>query len=252
MAKITCEFFSTVLNLNTTMTVLIPDRELSTEEHGYKTLYLLHGYSDNHSAWTRRTSIERYAEEAGIAVVMPEVDHSFYTDMTYGKKYWTFLTKELPALARKLFPLSDRRVDNFVAGLSMGGYGAFKWALNCPDQFAAAASLSGVLDLAAHQELTPIDEPIAKSLKHAFGDEPLGRTMHDILYLIEQHNQDSQVKPMLYQACGTEDFLYQGNVTFKERVGQTEFQVKTVFDPGTHEWGYWDKHIQNVINWLPL
>lgn len=92
----------------------------------HPTLYLLHGLSDDHTIWLRRTSIERYVASMGLAVVMPAVHRSFYTDMDKGYRYWTFISEELPALARSFFPLSDKREDNFAAGLSMGGYGAFK------------------------------------------------------------------------------------------------------------------------------
>lgn len=99
----------------------------------HPTLYLLHGLSDDDSIWLRRTSIERYVAQMGIAVVMPQVHRSFYTDMAAGGQYWTFISEELPALARSFFPLSAKREDNFVAGLSMGGYGALKLGLRKPE-----------------------------------------------------------------------------------------------------------------------
>ena len=90
---------------------------------------------------------ERYVEGLNLAVIMPAVQNSFYTDMVHGGKFLTFLTEELPAMLHDLFPLSTERADTFVAGLSMGGYGAFKLALTRPDLYAAAASLSGALDI---------------------------------------------------------------------------------------------------------
>ena len=110
-------------------------------------LYLLHGLTDDHTGWQRYTSIERYADEAGLAVVMPAVHHSFYTDEVHGHAYWTYVSEELPALVHRLFRVSDRPEDTFAAGLSMGGYGAVKLALSHPDRYAAAASLSGTLDI---------------------------------------------------------------------------------------------------------
>ncbi|WP_017471670.1 alpha/beta hydrolase [Amphibacillus jilinensis] len=260
MARITCDFFSEALTLNTSMTVFLPEQthtQFGMQNHKrsntlHPTLYLLHGFSDDHSIWSRRTSIERYVAELGLAVVMPDVDHSFYTDMVYGKKYWTFLTEELPQVARSFFPLSDRREDNFVAGLSMGGYGAFKWALNKPEQFAAAASLSGVLGLAKHPQNSTDNNPMAQTLYNVFGGEDIRGTMHDIFHLVHELNQTTGPKPELYQACGTEDFLFEENVAFKELTDQLSIDIKTVFDPGAHEWGYWDYHIQEVLKWLPL
>lgn len=96
-------------------------------------LYLLHGLSDNHSCWLRRTAVDRYAEEYGIAVVMPEVQRSFYCDMAHGPAYFTYIADELPQICQRLFRLSDKREDTFIAGNSMGGYGALKAALSRPE-----------------------------------------------------------------------------------------------------------------------
>ena len=139
MALIHCDFFSEVLHLSTSVVVILPQPAPSQNgttgcggSHKHPTLYLLHGLSDDHTIWQRRTSIERYVSLLDLAVVMPAVHRSFYTDMAHGYRYWTFISEELPALARSFFPLSDAREDNFVAGLSMGGYGAFKLGLTHP------------------------------------------------------------------------------------------------------------------------
>ncbi|MBM7570772.1 alpha/beta hydrolase [Aquibacillus albus] len=254
MALIKCEFFSEVLELSTSMTVILPQQtktqigmqnKATNDKH--QTLYLLHGLSDDDSIWTRRTSIERYAAPLGLAVVMPQVDRSFYADMKYGNKYWTFLTEELPLLARSFFPLSDAREDNFVAGLSMGGYGAFKWALNRPEQFSAAASLSGAVDIVSRINKPEREE----TFRLVYGDEDVAGTEHDLFSLIEKTDKNEQ-KPVLYQCCGTEDFLYDDNIRFKEFCEKSNYDLTTDFSPGEHEWGYWDKTIQDVLSWLPL
>src|SRR5919108_3091874 len=145
------KFFSEVLGFFTSMHVLLPQRTLADAKAKrtpkYRTLYLLHGYSDDHTAWQRWTSIERYVDGLELAVVMPAVHLSYYTDIAYGGKYWQFISEEVPAVVRDIFPLSSERKNNFVAGLSMGGYGAFKLALTHPERYAAAASLSGALDI---------------------------------------------------------------------------------------------------------
>src|SRR5690606_7723267 len=109
-------------------------------EGRHKTLWLLHGRSDDHTIWLRRTSIERYVAPLGLAVVMPNANLSFYNNMAWGARYGDFFENELPELARSFFPLSARREDNFIAGLSMGGYGAMRLALANPGRYAAAAS----------------------------------------------------------------------------------------------------------------
>ena len=90
-------------------------------DDGCPVLYLLHGMSDDHSTWIRRTSVERYATQYGLALVMPNAHRSYYTDMACGLKYWTYVSEELPRLMHTFFKISDRREDTFVAGLSMGG-----------------------------------------------------------------------------------------------------------------------------------
>src|SRR5688572_14862254 len=143
-------FFSETLGMRSTIHVLLPQRSLADAKRKHaatRTLYLLHGHSDDHTAWTRWSSIEKYAEGLNLAVVMPAVHLSFYTDMVHGGNYWQFISEEVPAQVRSMFSLSSDRADNFVAGLSMGGYGAFKLALAHPERFAAAASLSGAMDI---------------------------------------------------------------------------------------------------------
>lgn len=257
MALIKCDFFSETLAISTSMMVILPEQSQGQIGMAGKkrkgpppVLYLLHGYSDDETTWSRRTSIERYASEYGIAVIMPNVEHSYYADMVYGKKYWTFLTKELPAVVHQFFKLSDKKEDTFVAGLSMGGYGAFKWALSYPDKFAAAASLSGVLDLSSRYEETRKEQtPMAESLYYAFGKEGLKNTNADLLSLLHQ-NKDKA--PFLYLACGTEDFLINENKTFIEACKKLDLPIDIDLEPGTHEWGFWDKQIQKVLNWLPI
>lgn len=248
MALIQCRFFSEVLNMTTSMTVILPEKIAIGSR--VPTLYLLHGYSDDDSIWLRRTSIERYVENLGIAVIMPQVDRSFYTDMVKGLNYWTFLSEELPQVARSLFPLSSERADNFVAGLSMGGYGAFKWALRKPEFFAAAASLSGALVMGPERKHA-IVEPIVSDLKLIWGEHGYAETDNDLLWLLE-HGAKSEPQPLLYQCCGTEDFLYEDNLIFRDACRKTNYSNTYEEGLGVHDWAYWDLKIQDVLAWLPI
>ncbi|MHA0857146.1 alpha/beta hydrolase [Paenibacillus sp. CMAA1364] len=255
MALIQCNFYSEVLGLSTSMTVILPQQTKtqigmnSTTLGGkHPTLYLLHGMSDDDSTWVRRTSIERYVSELGLAVIMPRVDLSFYTDMVHGNRYWTFLNEELPEIARSFFPLSAEREDNFVAGLSMGGYGAMKLALRRPDQYAAAASLSGALDL----NNLKLQQNHPTIYNQIFGNDSICETDNDLLWLLQQYERSEGTKPLLYQCCGTEDFLYEDNQTFRRACALTNLDLTYEEEPGTHEWRYWDAKIQSVLNWLPL
>lgn len=255
MALVHCHFFSQVLGLMTTMSVLLPDPKPLEENNGipdarpFPTLYLLHGRSDDHSAWQRRTAIERYVEGLNLAVVMPEVGRSYYTDMQTGQRYWAFISEEVPAVARHYFPLSDRRDENYLAGLSMGGYGAFKLALTYPERYAAAASLSGALDVV---RLTGTELDAGQhELAHVFGNpQSLAGSRNDLFALAESVARSGKRLPKLYQWCGTDDFLYLDNRRFRKHLETLGVEVDYAEGPGGHEWSCWDAQIQQVLAWL--
>ncbi|HZK33818.1 MAG TPA: alpha/beta hydrolase family protein [Bacillota bacterium] len=255
MALIQCDFISEVLQLSTTMNVILPqqptedlDFKSKSTDIKYPTLYLLHGLSDDQTAWVRRTKIEEYASSKGIAVVMPAVHRSFYTDMAKGLNYWTFISEEVPTLARSFFPLSDKREDNFAAGLSMGGYGAFKLVLNHPDRFAAGASLSGAVDIDSIAKNNP-----SEKLELVFGNrDKINGSENDLFHLAGKVADSSGPKPKLFQCCGTEDFLYKDNIRYRDFLRRLELDLTYEEGPGTHEWGYWDMMIGRVLDWLPI
>lgn len=253
MARLRVDFYSDTLELGTAMTVLLPQR--TTTQIGLGTaapggpppvLYLLHGLSDDDTAWSRWTSIERYAADLGLAVVMPQVHRSFYADEVHGARFWAFLGAELPRLVGDFFHVSQRREDTFVAGLSMGGYGALKWALRQPERFAAAASLSGALDLPA---LWARPERRA-TLERIWGPEPPTGTPDDLLHLVGR--ADREMLPSLFAACGSDDQLYEHNLRFAGACADRGIPLATDFGPGDHVWQYWDDKIQDVLAWLPL
>lgn len=260
MAFIQCNFFSDVLGMSSSMNVIIPEKKenrigikTKADQERYPVLYLLHGLSDDHTAWMRRTSIERYANKYGLAVIMPNVHRSFYTDMEYGNDYFTFVSQELPETAEKLFPLKTGRKNTFVAGLSMGGYGAFKLALNQPERFAAAASLSGALNLAENAERANKSDELYQELKWIFGNsKKVKNTEHDLFYLLKRLKGKKKKIPALYQCCGTEDFLYKDNIKFRDFCRKNKIKLKYEEESAVHEWGYWDQKIQSVLRWLPL
>jgi putative tributyrin esterase len=188
-----------------------------------------------------------------MAVIMPNVHRSFYTDMAHGGRYWTFVSEEVPALARSIFPLSAERADNFVAGLSMGGYGAFKMALAHPERFAAAASLSGAVEIrdAVNEDNPDQDPEWLDMMRSIFGADlkKVADGPDDLRTLARQAAQSSQ-KPRLYQCCGNEDFLYRNNLSFRDFVRNLPLDLTYEEGPGEHTWAYWDKMIQRVLTWM--
>jgi S-formylglutathione hydrolase FrmB len=250
MALFECSFFSDVLGMSTRATVILPQsaqRQIGvadvTARGELPVLYLLHGLSDDESMWSRRSSIERYAAEYPLAIIMPTVYRGFYTDQAVGYDYWTYLSEELPKIMRGFFPLSSRREHTFAAGLSMGGYGAFKLALRAPERFAAAASLSGVLDLPSRE--------IYPEWSATFGTRERARAHGDDIVALAEAIEPGTC-PRLYQWCGTEDFLYPENVAFRELAQQRRLPLEYSEGPGDHSWTHWDDQIARVLSWLPL
>ncbi len=250
--RLRCDFFSETLGLSTAMTVLLPqsgDGQIglpAVRRERTPVLYLLHGISDDDTIWTRRTSIERYASQLGLAVVMPQAGRSFYCDEAHGNRYWTFLSEELPQLVADSFEVSDRREDTFVAGLSMGGYGALKWALRRPERFAAAASLSGALDVS---ELA-LSGWFSDAFRAVWGGQGTAGTDDDLFALLAR--ADVGELPALWLSCGTEDFLLSESERFLEAATRRGVDVTREFPPGDHDWAFWDAQIQRVLDWLPL
>jgi S-formylglutathione hydrolase FrmB len=250
MALLTCDFFSDALELGTTMTVVLPQQ--TQEQIGVSgadgrnaappVLYLLHGLSDDHSAWHRYTAISRYAEAAGVAVVMPAVHRSFYANEAHGHRYWDFVSEELPEVVQSFFRVSARPEDTFVAGLSMGGYGALKLALTHPDRFGAAASLSGALDVRYLAS-----RPDRADLFRLVFDANV-RDSDDLFTLLET----GPPKPPLYIGCGTDDALLDSTERFVDAARSAAVDVTVDLRPGDHVWSLWDAMIADVIDWLPI
>ena len=245
-------FRSSVLGYRQKLVVLLPQGEDGKLKAGnLKCLTLLHGYSDDETAWTRWSNIEVYAEKYGIAVVMPSVEKSFYSNMVHGDRFADYIGQEVLAFARSVFPLSNKREDNLVAGLSMGGYGAFKIGLANPKTFFAAASLSGVVDIV---DILPRmeedkDKDILHDLRQIYGDiTKVEGSQNDCLKLIHDRIKEGNL-PRLYQWCGTEDFLYPNNIGFRDKISGLKIDHVYEEGPGDHTWPYWDAGIQRVLEW---
>ncbi|GHT66859.1 tributyrin esterase [Spirochaetia bacterium] len=255
MALVHTHFFSATLGMQRTIDVVLPQSAsgigVGGREQGSSipVLYLLHGWSDDHTIWQRRTSIERYALEKGLAVIMPGSDLGFYTDMKYGYDFWEFFSNELPQIVAEFFPrISTRREDTFVAGLSMGGFGALKLGINCPERFAVVASLSGMVDPLWQYRSGKANE----DWLNIFGEEnELKGSNSDIHFKLEELIASGRSMPRFFQTCGTEDFLYEINVAFRDRF-KDRIDLTYHEEPGVHEWGYWDRNIRRIINWLPI
>ena len=244
------KIYSNELNKSTQVNILIPDEKVRSAIP-YKTLWLLHGLSHDNTVWMRRTSIERYASEYGLAVVMPNVDRSWYTNTAYGANYFNYVAKELPEICRGMFKgMSEKREDNIVAGLSMGGYGAIKIALNCTEQYGSCISLSGSLDITRKGRTCNLNE-----WKSIFGydlESPLELEggEHDLFALAAKNKNEGKPFPKFYMWCGLEDALIGVNRLFDAHL--SELGIDHAFDTseGNHSWKWWDLHIRSGLKYV--
>ncbi len=261
MALMEVNFFSNTLGMNCQANVIIPQKNQGiglksrSQEGKYPVLWLLHGASDDCTTWLRRTSLERYVSALGLAVVTPSAHLSMYTNMAFGGNYLDYIADELRTVMYGMFPLSEDREDNYIAGQSMGGYGAMKIGLSRPENYSAIGCFSSGNLIHRGKGRRPSFGRSQENRNMAvFGTADsvaLQGTEHDLFALADQCLAQGKALPRIYQVCGTEDFLLESS-----REMNRYFAAKTEADyiykeaPGEHSWDFWDIWIQDFLAWL--
>ena len=248
MALIRIDHVPETVKVNLPLNIILPDPgkmgDLPVAKR--KVLYLLHGLSDDASAWQRYSSIETVAAGYGLVVVMPSVGRSFYIDQPNGQKYFSYLTEELPHYLVDVFGLAPRREDTLIAGVSMGGYGAFKAALLRPELYAAAASFSGVLSLAILQTMP--DDPRRDEFAFLFGDlEKLAGSEHDPAVWLKRAAQNPFLLPRLFIAVSRQEDIYPLSGMFHAACQSLGVQAEYHEEDGGHDWFFWDGQIRRFL-----
>lgn len=255
---------------NTQITVILPDKprtltpvQFYGNDRKYKVLWLLHGTFGDNTDWTRKTNIEMYAAERNLVVVMPSALNSNYSnwnDFMLGYKMYDFLTEELMPLVYGWLPVSDKREDNFIAGLSMGGRGTIKYAVNHPEKFAAAAVLSAtpmdMSSMSADNEsplLNTNNERMRTTLLNAGGLEAFLNSNENVWAILDKLAK-TETLPRLMFACGQEDeMLYGYYKIFKKHAQEIGLEAHWFELPGyKHEWRFWDLAIQEALGFFGL
>ncbi len=234
-----CEFhyFSDVLGMNRTANVILPNRGVAGS---YRVMFLLHGLSDDHTIWLRRTSVERYVDGLPLIVVMPDGGRGFYTNAVEGPEWAIAMGEELPEIISHAFPTGE---DWCITGLSMGGYGALRLAFGYPDRFKSANSHSGAL-LFGHNEEAYKNQTIPPEFRRILGDHPKGGPS-DLVHLATTCHKEKL--PKLRIDCGSADFLIEDNRSYIAKL--TELGIPHLYEEfaGEHNWAYWDVHVQEAI-----
>ena len=268
MSFLSAQFFGKSIVKMASMYVVLPPGK-----GPFPVLYLLHGLSDDHTVWHRRTSIERYVEGRNLIVVMPDGGRSFYcNDPRPGcLAYEDHIAKDVVEFVDETFPTIASRRGRAIAGLSMGGYGSVMLALRHPDVFSAACSHSGALGFChSRHEINGIDpgdilprerydcHRLAAGIHRATNPDRKGagilasrdRKGAGILASRDRKGAGKNPMPALRIDCGTEDFLLEENRAFHAHLAR--LGVEHVYEeyPGEHTWEYWDEHIRQSLDFV--
>ena len=256
MAVIKMNFLSQALGMQTNVTICLPSFSFADIMAGrkdvyvpgmkYQVLWLLHGGSGDDSDYVNFSNITRYADDHKLAVVMPCDYNHFYADDPDGAKYFTFVTEELPTMCRSIFPFSDKREDNFVAGLSMGGAGTFKCAMLRPDLYAAAVCMSGAGG-----------DPAKTGKVSKLGTKrilPEPGSPEDAWAAAKRNKENGVQVPKFYITAGDKDFVLESVRACREYMEGLGYELTYEEVPGYgHEWDFWDLTLRKVIKeWLPI
>jgi len=239
MAFCELHYFSEALGKQTAAQVLLPEGKFKGP---FPVFYLLHGLSDDHTIWTRRTSLERYLEGLPLIVVMPDGGRGFYCDAVEGFAYQTAIARDLVNYIDTVFHTRAERTGRCIGGLSMGGYGALKLALQYPELFVSANSHSGA---PGYGHGFRSNEPEAQRI---LGKKTMTGGPNDLYLLAEKAKKGKKSqRPELWIDCGTEDFLIEDNRAFHAHLTKIGLPHHYQEFPGAHEWAYWDLHIREAL-----
>ncbi|QZY56441.1 alpha/beta hydrolase [Crassaminicella profunda] len=253
--------FSKILEMETGITVVAPNE--IAEEGKYKVAYLLHGLCGRSGDLVDYTMLPAFANDYNIIFIMPEVARSFYTDMKYGLKYFSYISEELPAICKSIFNISSQREDTIIMGASMGGYGALKCALSKPEQYGYCCAFSSAclylkegLDmqrLYGHTEefKQAYGEQTVNDFYAAFGPELEWSSKYEIMDLAKKINHKKK-KPIIYATCGTEDYLRECNIRFKEDMRMLDFDFTFEEWEGKHDWYFFNESIRKALKNVSL
>jgi len=259
MAVMNINFFSSTLRLQTGLTIIapfdLPENEYPNKPKQYKSVYLLHGYSANHFEWVYNSTLPRLAAKYDTIFILPSGGKSFYLNSSItGENYEDFICKELIEFCNRMLPLSTKREDITIAGLSMGGFGAMHSGLAYPNTYGNIIALSSAFITDKVAKMQPGDVDLISNYEHyrvIFGElDQLIGSHHDPKALAMKLTEDETMIPNIYMACGTDDFLIEENRDFHQYLTKLKIKHTYVEDDGVHDFVFWQKYLLNSLEWL--
>jgi putative lysine transport system ATP-binding protein len=255
MATIQASIFIPEISRSVQVHLYFPTDNMAENAEARGVITLLHGFSGSGDDWVQLSAAGRYAYDNGYILICPSCDNSFYNNMVYGPPWYTVLTEYLPARLSQIFRIPTDREMNYIAGLSMGGYGALRIALLNPGRYAAAGAFSGALDI---KKLVGLyrDSKNANSLfAGIFGNDFFIPDDADLLKLAPKASADPQVRQLrIFITCGKQDNLdhqvYSQNQSFLRSVQGLPLDITYHEWDGAHEWHFWDRSLAEYIGFI--
>lgn len=261
MALLRVDFYSEYLKRNVVLTAVIPvdkmdgDKRAKKRRGPYRTVYLLHGLFGQDVDWIDKTHVVETAEARDVALIMPSGEDGLYLNKPeINEWHGKFISEELITITRQLFPLSAKREDTALAGISIGAYTALINGMLRPDRFGSIIMLSGAF--MRDRILDAVDSHSPRKRKYYerfFGDlDTVIGTEKDYVALAERFESEPELpKPNFYVACGLRDNLCENNREVVKLLRDTGFDV-TYWEPGIggHEWPFWNAWIDCALDWF--
>jgi S-formylglutathione hydrolase FrmB len=259
MALFQIDYFSQSLKRNVPLAVIVPcdvpPELMPNMPEKFRVLYLLHGYSASYLDWLINAPLQELARRYGFAIIMPSGENSFYlNDEIRGALYENYIYRELPDFCRRFFPISEKKEDTIIGGLSMGGFGALHSGLAYPEVFGNIIALSSAL---ITDEISKLKEGEGNAVapysyyRHTFGSlNKLLGSHNDPKALATKLIEENSEIPNIYIACGTEDFLIEQNRDFHRYLQQLKIKHEYTEGPGVHDWVFWNNYIVKGLEWL--
>ncbi len=249
--KLTCNFYSYVLQRAVDITVVIPTATCPESlgladypashviKEKYPVVYLLHGFGNNHAQWTGYTNVEMFAEERRIAIVNLSAENKAYARVG-GDDFFKFVEEELQEFVTNMFPISAKPEETYIAGLSMGGYGSFLHGLTHPEKYRAIGGFSAGIDLNPETLVMNLVDPTLpkKETIDAYN-------LHKLVKTVKKF-------PLIYMSCGDQDHLYETDKKFAQELRDAGADVTWSETAGMdHEWRFWNQEVERFLDWIP-
>ena len=215
-----------------------------------KFLILLHGYQGDHNQWCENSSISDIAKQYNCVVVMPSCGDLYYEDTI--EDIPRFVGEELVSFVMNTLPVSRNRRDCYLAGVSMGGFGALLIGAKYARSFGKIVALSGAFILPDVVIGNPsvLGNANPGYFKKVFGDFDTleGSTRDPVAEIIR--TSDAGVLPEIFLLCGSEDVLHQGNLKVVKDLRKHNIPVVWYSYKGTHSWTFWNASLPAIFKWL--